>query len=49
MRITVWPYEDGDPTKVVLDCTVTDADGTRLECGHQRPPKPAASDVDEPG
>lgn len=38
--ITVWPYEDGDPTKLVLEYTVTDADGTRLECGHQRPPKP---------
>ncbi|MEU6310663.1 hypothetical protein [Streptomyces sp. NPDC047014] len=42
--ITVWPYEDGDPSKVVLECAVTDADGTRLECGHQRPSKPVSSD-----
>ncbi|MCX5414958.1 hypothetical protein [Streptomyces sp. NBC_00059] len=47
--ITVWPYEDGDPTKIVLEYTVTDARGTRLECGHQRPPKPAGSDAAELG
>ncbi|BAG17219.1 hypothetical protein SGR_390 [Streptomyces griseus subsp. griseus NBRC 13350] len=47
--ITVWLYEDGDPTKVVLKYTVSDADGTRLECGHQRPPKPAGWSTPEPG
>ncbi|XQE89436.1 hypothetical protein ACN24M_33090 [Streptomyces microflavus] len=47
--ITVWLYEDGDPTKVVLEYTVSYADGTRLECGHQRPPKPAGSNTAEPG
>ncbi|MFJ3842275.1 hypothetical protein ACIPY6_43295 [Streptomyces sp. NPDC090054] len=36
--ITVWPYEDGDPVKIVMEYTVSDANGTRLECGHQRPP-----------
>ena len=45
--ITVWPCEDGDPTKIVLECTVTDANGTRLECGHQKLPRPAGSDVSE--
>lgn len=43
--ITVWLYEDGDPTKVVLDYVVVDADGTRLDCGHQRPPRLAAPDT----
>ncbi|MFD5641584.1 hypothetical protein ACFWIP_07385 [Streptomyces anulatus] len=43
---TVWLYEDGDPTKVVLEYTVTDADGKRLECGHQRP---AGSGATKPG
>ncbi|MEV6677361.1 hypothetical protein AB0N09_10910 [Streptomyces erythrochromogenes] len=47
--ITVWLYEDGDPAKMVLEYTVTDANGTRLECGHQRPPKPAGSDAAELG
>ncbi|MEV7682151.1 hypothetical protein AB0O64_26910 [Streptomyces sp. NPDC088341] len=47
--ITVWLYENGDPHKVVLEYTVADADGTPLECGHQRPPKPADSDAAEPG
>ncbi|MFD5897718.1 hypothetical protein [Streptomyces sp. NPDC060366] len=41
--ITVWLYEDGDPTKVVLEY------GERLECGHQRPSKPAGSGPTEPG
>ncbi|MET7297815.1 hypothetical protein [Embleya sp. NPDC005575] len=36
-RITVWLYENGDPARIVLDYAVVDADGTRLECGHQRP------------
>ncbi|MYT68161.1 MULTISPECIES: hypothetical protein [unclassified Streptomyces] len=36
--VTVWLYEDGDPNKVVLDCAVVDASGTRLASGHQRPP-----------
>ncbi|MEY9969575.1 hypothetical protein ABIA33_007664 [Streptacidiphilus sp. MAP12-16] len=39
--ITVWLYEDGDPTKVVLDYAVVDAHGTRLDCGHQRPQRSA--------
>ncbi|MFE2293031.1 hypothetical protein [Streptomyces sp. NPDC059452] len=47
--ITVWPYEDGDPTKIVLEYTVTDANGARLECGHQKPPKPVGSDVPDLG
>ncbi|MFE7484492.1 hypothetical protein [Streptomyces sp. NPDC057552] len=47
--ITVWLYEDGDPAKVVLEYTVTDADGKRLECGHQRPPEPTGSGAAEPG
>ncbi|MFJ6981723.1 MULTISPECIES: hypothetical protein [unclassified Streptomyces] len=47
--ITVWPYEDGDPTRIVLECAVIDADGTRLECGHQRPPRRAAADRAEQG
>ncbi|AZM88312.1 hypothetical protein [Streptomyces sp. W1SF4] len=42
--ITVWLYEDGDPTRIVFECTVTDANGTVLECGHQRPPAPTGSD-----
>ncbi|MEL5956245.1 hypothetical protein AADR41_15995 [Streptomyces sp. CLV115] len=41
--ITVWPYEDGDPTRIVLEYVVFDATGGRLECGHQRPPKSADS------
>ncbi|MGW6740815.1 hypothetical protein ACWGDX_08730 [Streptomyces sp. NPDC055025] len=45
--ITVWLYEDGDPHKIVLEYAVADANGTRLECGHQRPPKPADSDAAE--
>ncbi|WP_308315132.1 hypothetical protein [Streptomyces sp. C3-3] len=47
--ITVWLYEDGDPAKVVLEYSVTDANGTRLDCGHQRPPKPANSGAAELG
>ncbi|MEU2494626.1 hypothetical protein [Streptomyces sp. NPDC007883] len=47
--ITVWLYENGDPAKVVLEYTVTDADGKQLECGHQRPRKPAGSGAAEPG
>lgn len=42
--ITVWLYEDGDPTKIAFECTVTAANGTVLECGHQRPPAPTGSD-----
>ncbi|OKI98984.1 hypothetical protein AMK18_23925 [Streptomyces sp. CB01249] len=45
--ITVWLYENGDPTRIVLEYTVTDADGIQLECGHQRPSKSAGSDVAE--
>ena len=41
--VTVWLHEDGDPAKVVLEYTVTDAVGERLECGHQRPSGPAGS------
>lgn len=36
-RIAVWLYEDGDPYKIVVDYAVVDANGTRLESGHQRP------------
>lgn len=35
--VTVWLYEDGDPHKVVVDCAVLDASGTRLDSGYQRP------------
>ncbi len=35
--ISVWLYEDGNPTKVVLDYAVVDANGKQLDCGHQRP------------
>ncbi|MFD9438776.1 hypothetical protein ACFWBR_07630 [Streptomyces sp. NPDC060006] len=35
--ITVWLYEDGDPHEVMLDYEVIDANGEKLECGHQRP------------
>ncbi|MFG2570286.1 hypothetical protein ACGFR6_33265 [Streptomyces sp. NPDC048567] len=47
--ITVWLYEDGDPTRIVLEYVVTDADGIQLECGHQRLSKSAGSDVAERG
>ncbi|WP_328912028.1 MULTISPECIES: hypothetical protein [unclassified Streptomyces] len=47
--ITVWLYEEGDPAKVVLEYTVIDSNGTRLECGHQKPPGSADSHVAEPG
>ncbi|MEI5098213.1 hypothetical protein RB200_05590 [Streptomyces sp. PmtG] len=36
--VTVWLYEDGDPSKFVADYAVVDADGKPLESGHQRPP-----------
>lgn len=35
--VTVWLYEEGDPYKIVVDCAVVDASGTRLDSGHQRP------------
>lgn len=44
--ITVWLYEDGEPEKMILEAVVTDADGTRLECGHQRPPRQPTSEQD---
>lgn len=30
-------YEDGDPCNAVLDYEVTETNGDKLECGHQRP------------
>lgn len=36
--VAVWLYEDGDPAKVQVGFVVVDAEGTALECGHQRPP-----------
>ncbi len=41
--VTVWLYKDGDPSMVVLDYAVVDADGASLDCGHQRPPRPPDS------
>ncbi|MFK0113849.1 hypothetical protein [Streptomyces sp. NPDC091217] len=42
--IAVWLYEDGDPARVVLDHKVVDANGISLDCGHQRPRRPAGSE-----
>ncbi|MYS20292.1 hypothetical protein GA0115240_118117 [Streptomyces sp. DvalAA-14] len=35
--LTVWLYEDGDPSTMILDYEILDASGGTLECGHQRP------------
>lgn len=42
--IAVWIYEDGDPAKVALDYKVVDANGISLDCGHQKPRRPADSE-----
>ncbi|MBO2461263.1 hypothetical protein [Actinomadura violacea] len=36
-HLSVWIYESGDPTKVLMDFTVVNAKGTVVGCGYQRP------------